>query len=354
MGPSPLARNHENTNKMVSHQGNKLLVTRNLRFANLRNMGVSHNKKIFVTGHRGMVGSAVCRRLAETDSEILTATRGELDLTQAEATEQYFDTHRPDTVIFASAKVGGILANATYPVEFLTDNLTMAVNTIGAAYRHGVERFLFLGSTCIYPRDCPQPITEASLLSGPLEPTNEAYALAKIAGLKLCQYYRHQHGLTYHSAMPTNLYGPGDNYHPEHSHVLPALIQRFHYAKQTNQPTVRLWGTGQPRREFLHVDDLADAIMHLLSLESPPDWVNVGTGVDLTIRELASKVAETVGYNGEIQTDPSRPDGTPKKCTDVTLLHESGWKHRIDLQEGLENTYAAFCREVDAGNLRSA
>jgi len=332
----------------------KLLVTGNLRFANLRNMGVSHSEKILVTGHRGMVGSAVCRRLAETDCDVLTASRDKLDLTRADATDQYFGTHRPDTVIFASAKVGGILANDTYPVEFLTDNLTMAVNTIGAAYRHGVQRFLFLGSTCIYPRDCPQPITEASLLSGPLEPTNEAYALAKIAGLKLCQYYRRQHGLTYHSAMPTNLYGPGDNYHPEHSHVLPALIRRFHQAKQTGQPSVQLWGTGQPRREFLHVDDLADAIVHLLSLQSPPDWVNVGTGVDLTIRELATKVAETVGYNGEIQTDPSRPDGTPVKCTDVTLLHESGWKHRIDLQQGLENTYAAFCREVEAGKLRSA
>ncbi|MGB0761768.1 MAG: GDP-L-fucose synthase family protein [Rubripirellula sp.] len=317
-------------------------------------MGVSQNEKILVTGHRGMVGSAVCRRLADTDCEVLTAPRETLDLTRAEATEQYFDAERPDTVIFASAKVGGIVANDTYPVEFLTENLTMAVNTIGAAYRHGVQRFLFLGSTCIYPRDCPQPITETSLLSGPLEPTNEAYALAKIAGLKLCQYYRRQHGVTYHSAMPTNLYGPGDNYHPEHSHVLPALIRRFHHAKLTGQPSVELWGTGEPRREFLHVDDLADAIVHLLSLESPPDWVNVGTGVDLTIRELAEKVANTVGYQGEIQTDPSRPDGTPVKCTDVTLLHECGWKHQIDLQQGLENTYADFCREVDAGKLRSA
>ncbi|MAI33669.1 MAG: GDP-fucose synthetase [Planctomycetaceae bacterium TMED240] len=317
-------------------------------------MGVPHSKKILVTGHRGMVGSAVCRHLADTDNEVLTATRDALDLTKPNATEAYFDTNRPEIVIFASAKVGGILANDTYPVEFLTENLTMAVNTIGAAYRHGVKRFLFLGSTCIYPRDCPQPITEASLLSGPLEPTNEAYALAKIAGLKLCQYYRRQHRVTYHSVMPTNLYGPGDNYHPEHSHVLPALIRRFHHAKQTGQPSVQLWGTGQPRREFLHVDDLADAILHLLSLESPPDWVNVGTGVDLTIRELAAIVADTVGYTGEIHTDPSRPDGTPVKCTDVTLLRECGWKHRINLQQGLENTYAAFCRELDAGKLRSA
>jgi len=334
--------------------GQMLVVTRNLRFANLRDMGASHTEKIFVTGHRGMVGSAVCRRLANTDCELLTATRKTLDLTKAEATDQYFETHRPNTVVFASAKVGGILANDKFPVEFLTENLTMAANAIKSAYRHGVKRFLFLGSTCIYPRDCPQPITESSLLSGPLEPTNEAYALAKIAGLKLCQYYRRQHGVTYHSAMPTNLYGPGDNYHPEHSHVLPALIRRFHQAKQVGQPHVQLWGTGQPRREFLHVDDLADAIVHLLSLESPPDWVNVGTGVDLTIRELAQLVAETVGYTGEIQTDPSRPDGTPVKCTDVTLLRESGWTHQIDLQQGLKDTYAAFRQEVDTGKLRSA
>ncbi|MDB4634447.1 DUF3417 domain-containing protein [Rubripirellula sp.] len=285
-------------------------------------------------------------QLAERASELVLHSR--INYAYRRLQEYLADTHT------WAANNAGILANDTYPVEFLTENLTMAVNTIGSAYRHGVQRFLFLGSTCIYPRDCPQPITEASLLSGPLEPTNEAYALAKIAGLKLCQYYRRQHGLTYHSAMPTNLYGPGDNYHPEHSHVLPALIRRFHQAKQTGQSSVQLWGTGQPRREFLHVDDLADAIVHLISLESPPDWVNVGTGVDLTIRELAEKVANTVGYSGEIHTDPSRPDGTPVKCTDVTLLRECGWKHRIDLPQGLESTYAAFCREVDAGKLRSA
>lgn len=317
-------------------------------------MGNSDIKKILVTGHRGMVGSAVCRRLSNTDCEILTAPRENLDLTDERATDQFIQANRPDVVIFASAKVGGILANDTYPVEFLTENLTMAVNTIGSSFRHGVSRFLFLGSTCIYPRDCMQPIEESSLLSGPLEPTNEAYALAKIAGLKLCQYYRRQHGVTYHSAMPTNLYGPGDNYHPEHSHVLPALIRRFHHAKQTGQRSVQLWGTGTPRREFLHVDDLADAIAHLLSLESPPDWVNVGTGTDLTILELAERVANVVGYQGEIQTDPSRPDGTPVKCTDVRLLHDSGWRHRIDLDEGLRDTYAAFCQETDSGKLRSA
>ena len=310
--------------------------------------------KIFVSGHRGMVGSAMCRRLAASRCEILTASKQILDLTQANATNDYFADQRPDTVIFASAKVGGILANATFPVEFLTDNLMMAVNTINAAYRHGVERFLFLGSTCIYPRDCEQPIKEGSLLSGPLESTNEAYALAKIAGLKLCQFYRRQHGVMFHSAMPTNLYGPGDNYHPDHSHVMPALIRRFHEAKQAGKSSVQLWGTGTPRREFLHVDDLADAIVHLLSLESPPDWVNVGTGTDITILELAQLVAKIVGYEGEIQTDPSRPDGTPVKCTDVTLLNESGWKHKIDLTKGLKHTYEAFLEETLAGSLRSA
>ena len=310
--------------------------------------------KIFVAGHRGMVGSALCRRLAATSCEILKAPRATLDLTQAEATNDFFSNHRPDTVVFAAAKVGGILANASYPVEFLTDNLMMAVNTIDAAYRNGVERFLFLGSTCIYPRDCEQPIKEDSLLSGPLEATNEAYALAKIAGLKLCQYHRRQHGVIFHSAMPTNLYGPGDNYHPDHSHVMPALIRRFHEAKQAGDSSVQVWGTGSPRREFLHVDDLADAIVHLLSLESPPDWVNVGTGTDLTILELAQLVAETVGYEGEIHTDPSRPDGTPVKCTDVSLLSECGWKHQIELKQGLNDTYQAFLNETDAGRLRSA
>jgi GDP-L-fucose synthase len=317
-------------------------------------MGVSQIEKILVTGHRGMVGSAVCRRLSDTSCELLTASRETLDLTKAADTDEYFEAHRPDAVIFASAKVGGIVANDTFPVEFLTENMLMAVNTIGSAFRHGVQRFLFLGSTCIYPRECNQPIEESSLLTGPLEPTNEAYALAKIAGLKLCQYYRQQHGVTYHSAMPTNLYGPGDNYHPEHSHVLPALIRRFHHAKQTGQPSVQLWGTGKPRREFLHVDDLADAIVHLLSMDSPPDWVNVGTGTDLTILELAKRVAATIGYTGEIKTDPSRPDGTPVKCTDVKLLHECGWHHHIDLHQGLKDTYAAFCKEVDSGKLRSA
>lgn len=300
-----------------------------------------------------MVGKAVCRRLEETETRILTAGREQLDLTDAVATDLFFERERPEAVIFAAAKVGGIVANNTYPVEFLTDNVLMASHAIHSAYRHGVKRFLFLGSTCIYPRDCPQPIQEDALLSGPLESTNEAYALAKITGLKLCQYYRRQYGAMFHSAMPTNLYGPGDNYHPEHSHVLPALIRRFHEAKLSDAPSVTIWGTGSPRREFLHVDDLADALIHLLTLADPPDWVNVGTGVDQTILETAKLVAATVGYEGEILTDPDRPDGTPIKCTDVSRLQQTGWKHRLNLADGLRKTYQDFLSEHHAGQLRS-
>ena len=309
--------------------------------------------KIFVAGHRGMVGSAVCRRLAETPAQVMTAGRDELDLCDATQTREFFASQRPDAVIFAAAKVGGIVANNTYPVEFLSDNVLMSVNAINAAFESEVTRFLFLGSTCIYPRDCEQPIREEALLSGPLEKTNEAYALAKITGLKLCEYYRRQHGVLFHSAMPTNLYGPGDNYHPEHSHVLPALIRRFHEAKVDGIGEVMIWGTGSPRREFLYVEDLADACVHLLSVDDPPDWVNVGTGQDQTILELAHLVAETVGYTGEITTDPARPDGTPIKCTDVSRLHSLGWSHQVDLAQGLERTYQSFLTETGAGRLRS-
>ncbi|MEM9825322.1 MAG: GDP-L-fucose synthase [Planctomycetota bacterium] len=316
-------------------------------------MNAALPESIFVAGHRGMVGKALCRRLAGADTDVVTAGRDRLDLTDAEATDAFFAEYKPEAVIFAAAKVGGIVANNTYPVEFLTDNLWMATHAIHAAHRHGVKRFLFLGSTCIYPRDCPQPIHEDALLSGPLEPTNEAYALAKIAGLKLCQYYRRQYGSLFHSAMPTNLYGPGDNYHPEHSHVLPALIRRFHEAKRDAAPSVTIWGTGSPRREFLHVDDLADALLHLITLDDPPDWVNVGTGIDQTILETAQKVAEVVGYQGEILTDPSRPDGTPIKCTNVTRLHSLGWQHKLDLAAGLRQTYQDFLLEQNAGELRS-
>ena len=309
-------------------------------------MGNSDIKKILVTGHRGMVGSAVCRRLSNTDCEILTAPRENLDLTDERATDQFIQANRPDVVIFASAKVGGILANDTYPVEFLTENLTMAVNTIGSSFRHGVSRFLFLGSTCIYPRDCTQPIEESSLLSGPLEPTNEAYALAKIAGLKLCQYYRRQHGVTYHSAMPTNLYGPGDNYHPTNSHVLPALIRRFNEAVVNGTTKVTCWGSGTPLREFLHADDLGDACKFVLENWRPgPNelpFLNVGTGIDVSIRELAEAVASVCGYKGEIQWDTSKPDGTPKKQLDVSRLAALGWQAKINLSDGLTTTTANF------------
>lgn len=328
-------------------------MTRFRKSANLSRMNEIKDKKIFVAGHRGMVGSAVCRRLASGPNDVLTASRNELDLCDMGAISDYFAQHRPDAIIFAAARVGGIHANHTYPVQFLSDNVLMAVGAINAAYQAGIQRFLFLGSTCIYPRDCQQPIREDSLLTGPLEETNEAYALAKIAGLKLCQYYRRQYGITYHSAMPTNLYGPGDNYHPEHSHVLPALIRRFHDAKLAGSPSVKIWGSGTPRREFLFVDDLADAIVHLLGIDQPPDWVNVGTGVDQTILELAHLVADTVGYQGNVETDPSRPDGTPVKCSDVSRLHSLGWQHRVDLAEGLQRTYQSFLSESGAGQLRS-
>ncbi|XZE55486.1 GDP-L-fucose synthase family protein [Planctomycetaceae bacterium SH139] len=310
--------------------------------------------RILVTGQRGMVGSAVCRRLAvETNVEVVTVDRNQLDLCDQPAVQDYFASQSIDAVIFAAAKVGGIVANNTYPVEFLSENISMALATVQAAHAAGVPRFLYLGSTCIYPRDCPQPIQETALLSGPLEQTNEAYALAKIVGLKLCQYVRSQYGLLYHSAMPTNLYGPGDNYHPEHSHVLPALIRRFHEAYQESKPQVTIWGTGTPRREFLHVDDLADALVYLLSLENPPDWVNVGTGEDITILAAAQAVASVVGYEGEIVTDPSRPDGTPRKVTDVSRLRELGWRHRISFEQGLTSTYASFQEELTGNQLRA-
>lgn len=308
-------------------------------------------ERIYVAGHRGMVGSALCRAL-QGRATVLTASRSEVDLTDRRSVDQFFQTQRPDAVIFAAAKVGGIVANNTYPVQFLAENALMAVNAISSAYEHAVKRFLFLGSTCIYPRDCPQPMREESLLTGPLEQTNEAYAIAKIAGLKLCQYYRRQYGVEYTSAMPTNLYGPGDNYHPEHSHVLPALIRRFHEATLSGAPAVTIWGTGTARREFLHVDDLAAGLVHLLGLHGLSDWLNIGTGKDLSILELAQAVAQVVGFEGEILTDPQRPDGTPVKCTDVSRIHETGWHHQIELADGLRQTYQCFLNEVEQGELR--
>ncbi len=302
-----------------------------------------------------MVGSAVCRRLARfPDVRLITRTRDEVDLEDEAAVLELFRDERPEAVIFAAARVGGIEANRRYPVEFMTENLRAQLATLNAAFQTQVRRFLFLGSTCIYPRMAPQPLREDALLGGPLEPTNEAYALAKICGLKLCQYYRQQYGALFHSAMPTNLYGPGDNYHPEHSHVLPGLLRRIHEAKESGAPEVTIWGTGTPRREFLHVDDLADALVHLLQLDDPPDWVNVGSGVDLSILELAKLIAEIVGYEGEIRTDPSRPDGMPRKRTDISLLKSLGWQPRISLEEGIRSTYADFRRALETGLLRSA
>ena len=309
---------------------------------------------VFIAGHGGMVGSAVCRRLAkEPNVRVVTRTRQDLDLCDESQVNRFFEEEKPATVIFAAAKVGGILANKMYPVEFLTDNLRQELATIHASYRHGVKRFLFLGSTCIYPRMAKQPILESELLASPLEPTNEAYALAKIAGLKLCQYFRQQYGVLFHSAMPTNLYGPGDNYHPDHSHVLPGLIRRIHEAKLAGDASVTIWGTGTPLREFLHVDDLADAILHLCELENPPDWVNVGTSLDHSILTLATLVAKTIGFTGAILTDPTRPDGTPRKLTDTALLRSTGWVPKIELEQGIRDTYQCFLREFDSGHLRS-
>ncbi len=309
---------------------------------------------VFVAGHGGMVGSAVCRRLARMpDVEVITRTRNELDLCEESQVNAFFAENRPATVIFASAKVGGIHANKSFPVEFLTDNLRQVLATVHASYRNGVKRFLFLGSTCIYPRLAKQPIKEDELLTSPLEKTNEAYALAKIAGLKLCQYFRQQYGVLYHSAMPTNLYGPGDNYHPDHSHVIPGLIRRIHEAKVRGDASVTIWGTGTPLREFLHVDDLADAILHLCQLENPPDWVNVGTSVDVSILDVARLVAKTIGFAGEIRTDPSKPDGTPRKLTDTSLIRSTGWRPNIELAQGIVSTYQCFLAENNAGHLRS-
>tara|TARA_R100000027_G_scaffold42073_3_gene31415 strand:- start:7498 stop:8445 length:948 start_codon:yes stop_codon:yes gene_type:complete len=301
------------------------------------------DSKIFVAGHRGMVGSAVVRRLkASGFSNLVTATRSELDLTNEAATLDFLQTHRPDVVVNSAAKVGGIHANNTYPAEFLHENLAMGLNLVHGSWKAGVGRLLNLGSTCIYPREAPQPIPESSLLTSPLEKTNEAYALAKIAILKLCEYYRKQYGALFHSAMPTNLYGTGDNYHPENSHVLPGLIRRFHEATQNDAEEVVVWGTGTPLREFLHVDDLAAAVLHLLELENPPEWVNVGTGVDCSIRELAETIAEVVGFKGQLTFDPSKPDGTPRKLTDISRIRETGWAPKIALREGIERTYGEF------------
>ena len=301
-----------------------------------------------------MVGSALVRRFSvQPGVSLVLRTRRELNLGDQAAVRDFYAQEKPDAVIVAAAKVGGIHANNTYPAEFLLDNLAIATATIDGAYRAGVKRLLFLGSSCIYPKHAPQPMTEDCLLTSPLEPTNEAYAIAKIAGLKLAQYYRKQYGVMFHSAMPTNLYGPGDNYHPTNSHVLPALIRRFHEAKLAGQPEVVAWGTGKPMREFLHVDDLADGCAFLLGLGDPPDWINLGTGTDVTIKELTETVAAVVGYPGKITWDATKPDGTPRKLMDVSKLAGLGWKAKIALREGIEKTYASFLAEQSEGTLRA-
>jgi GDP-L-fucose synthase len=300
---------------------------------------------IFVTGHRGMVGSALVRRLAAAGfANIATATRQQLDLRDQRAVDEWFDAQRPAYVVHAAGTVGGIQANATRPAEFLYDNLMIHATVLHAGWRTGVKKLLYLGSSCIYPRDCPQPIKEESLLTGPLEKTNEAYAIAKIAGLKSCEAYRRQYGCNFISAMPTNLYGPNDNFDLPSSHVLPALVRKFHDAKLRGEATVTVWGTGAPRREFMHVDDLADACLFLMDQYDGESTVNVGTGEDLTIRELAGVVRDIVNPDVEIVFDASMPDGTPRKLLDVSRLHGLGWRHRTALADGIASAYEWFCK----------
>jgi GDP-L-fucose synthase len=311
--------------------------------------------KVYVAGHRGLVGSALVRNLqAQGYINLITRTHAELDLTNQTATRHFFEQEKPEYVFLAAAKVGGIHANNTYPAEFIHDNLAIQTNVIHESYRSGVKRLLFLGSSCIYPHDCPQPIKEEYLLTGPLEPTNRPYALAKIAGIEMCWSYNRQYDTQYLAAMPTNLYGPGDNYHPENSHVIPALIRKFHEAKINGNPTVTLWGSGTPRREFLYSDDMADACVFLMNLpdekfnevlnpsSSAPPLINIGTGEDLTIRELAEMIADVADYKGEFVQDTSKPDGTMRKLMDVSKVHSFGWRAKIGLKEGVALIFQDF------------
>jgi GDP-L-fucose synthase len=300
------------------------------------------DKRVYVAGHQGMVGSAIVRRLQGSGCEVVTASRSEVDLERQDEAERFLADTAPHVVIVAAAKVGGIHANSTYPADFISENIAIARNLIHGAYKSGVQKLLFLGSSCIYPRLAPQPMREEELLGGPLEPTNEWYAVAKIAGIKLCQAYRRQYGVDFISVMPTNLYGPGDNYHPENSHVIAALIRRFHQSKTEGAPRTTVWGTGSPCREFLFVDDLADACLFGLQRYSDEMHLNVGSGEEVTIAELARLVAEIVGYRGRVVFDSSRPDGTPRKLLDVTRLNALGWRPRTSLRDGLAQTYAAF------------
>jgi GDP-L-fucose synthase len=311
--------------------------------------------RTYVAGHRGLVGGAVLRHFRRSGFEdLVTRSSGELDLRDREGVDAFFAAEKPATVVLAAAKVGGILANSTYPADFLSDNLRIQVNVLDAAAKHGTTHLLFLGSSCIYPRLAEQPIREDSLLTGPLEETNDAYAIAKISGVLQVQAMRRQHGVHYISAMPTNLYGPGDNFHPTNSHVLPGLIRRFHEAKEQGAPSVTVWGTGTPRREFMHVDDMARACLYLLEHYDEPEPINVGIGSDLSIRELAELVAEVVGYQGSLEFDTSKPDGTPRKLLDVSKLHALGYQEQIDLRTGLSETYAWYQEQLAAGSVRAA
>lgn len=306
------------------------------------------NSKIFLAGHRGLVGSAIERALRERGyNNLLLKRSSEVDLRDQAAVNALYEQEKPDYVIVAAAKVGGILANDNYPADFIYDNLMMEANVINAAHQHGVKKLLFLGSSCIYPKLAPQPLKEEYLLTGELEPTNEWYAVAKIAGIKLCQAFRKQHGSNFISAMPTNLYGPGDNFNLQSSHVMPALIRKFHEAKESGESSVEVWGTGKPMREFLHVDDLADACMHLMQNYDGNDLVNVGTGTDVTIRELAETVQKVVGFDGELRFDTSKPDGTPRKLMDVSKLKSVGWEASIGLEDGIRNAYQWFLDNHD-------
>jgi GDP-L-fucose synthase len=302
-------------------------------------------KTVYVAGHRGMVGGALVRRLAQEGVELLTIGRREVDLRDQAAVAAWFAAKRPRAVFLAAAKVGGIVANNTLRAEFIYDNLIIAANVIHAAHVNGAEKLMFLGSSCIYPKLAPQPLREDSMLTGPLEPTNEPYAIAKIAGIKMVEAYRSQYGADFINVMPTNLYGPGDNYHPEYSHVVAALIRRFHEAKVNGVKDVVVWGTGTPRREFLYVDDLADACVHLMKTYSSEELVNIGTGEDITIAEFARVVAKIVGYSGTLSFDPSRPDGTPRKLLDVSRLAKLGWRARTSLEDGMRLAYRAYLDE---------
>ncbi|SFR56064.1 GDP-L-fucose synthase [Yoonia tamlensis] len=314
--------------------------------------------RIFIAGHQGMVGSAVQRQLAIGEHDLVTASRGQLDLTDQTAVRDFLRRERPDMVILAAARVGGIMANATYPAQFIYENLMIAANVTHQSHAAGIEKLLFLGSSCIYPRNAAQPMAETALLTGPLEPTNEPYALAKIAGIKLCESYNRQYGTDYRAIMPTNLYGPGDNFHPQNAHVLPALMHRFHAAAAAGDDTVTIWGDGTPRREFLHVDDLARAALFVMALDkarydaatTPTQiHINIGTGTDITIAELAALIARTTGFKGRIAFDPSKPNGTPRKLLDVQTMADLGWRAQISLHDGIAQTYDWYTAQLQSG-----